>query len=77
MIIGSHFELTSESKVTTSTSEISEDVLGNIQFGKPEATSVNVTKDVDNNTIQVTGFDYSSNCYEKNKKEGPGQLKTG
>lgn len=70
-VLGSNFKLTSESSVTTSTSSISEDVLGNIKFGDNVATSgVTATPDVANNTVQVTGFDYSSNYYAKNAKEG-------
>ncbi len=70
-MLGSNFKLTDKSKVTTTTSSITEDVIGNIKFGNGVATSgVTATPDVANNTVQVTGFDYSSNYYAKNAKEG-------
>lgn len=69
--LGEHFKLTASSKVSLSTSSISEDVLGNILFGDNKAVS-GVTSSVDttSNTIKVTGFDYSSNYYAKDTKEG-------
>ena len=69
--LGSNFKLTSESNVSLTTSTVKEDVLGNVIFdGNTTVTGLNYTKDVTNNTIQVTGFDYSSNYYAKNAKEG-------
>ena len=69
--LGSNFKLTSESNVLLTTSTVTEDVLGNVVFdGNTAATGVTYSKDVTNNTIQVTNFDYSSNYYAKNAKEG-------
>ena len=69
--LGSNFKLTDESSVTLTTSDIKEDVLGNVIFeGNTDATDVTYSMDVTNNTIQVTNFDYSSNYYDKNAKEG-------
>ena len=69
--LGSNFKLTSESTVSLTTSTVKEDVLGNIIFdGNTAVTGITPTKDVASNTIQVTGFDYSSNYYAKNAKEG-------
>lgn len=69
--LGSNFKLTSESSVSLTTSTVKEDVLGNVIFdGNTTVTDLNYTKDVTNNTIQVTGFDYSSNYYAKNAKQG-------
>lgn len=69
--LGEHFKLTANSKVSVSTSSISEDVLGNIMFGNNTALSgITPTVDTTSNTIQVTGFDYSSNYYSKGTKEG-------
>ena len=69
--LGEHFKLTASSKVSLSTSSISEDVLGNILFGGNTAVSgVTPTIDTTSNTVQVTGFDYSSNYYAKGTKEG-------
>ena len=69
--LGEHFKLTDSSKVSVSTSSISEDVLGNIMFGNNTALSgITPTVDTTSNTIQVTGFDYSSNYYAKGTKEG-------
>lgn len=69
--LGEHFKLTDSSKVSVSTSSISEDVLGNILFGNNTAVSgITPTVDTTSNTIQVTGFDYSSNYYAKGTKEG-------
>ncbi len=69
-VLGDHFKLTSESTVTTSESSVSEDVLGNIKFGAGVANDLTPTIDVENNTVQVTGFDFSSNYYAKNEKQG-------
>ena len=69
--LGKHFKLTADSKVSLSTSSISEDVLGNILFGDNVALrGITPTVDTTNNTVQVTGFDYSSNYYAKGTKEG-------
>lgn len=69
--LGEHFKLTASSKVSLSTSSISEDVLGNILFGDNVALSgITPTIDTASNTIKVTGFDYSSNYYAKGTREG-------
>lgn len=69
--LGSNFKLTEKSTVTITTSSITEDVIGNITFGNGVANnSVSATFNVANNTVQVTGFDYSSNYYAKNAKDG-------
>ena len=70
-VLGNNFKLTSNSRVKTLTSSIYEDVLGNVVFGaETEVNNLSVTPDIANNTIEVTGFDYSSNHYVKNVKNG-------
>lgn len=59
--LGDKFMLTNASTATAKTAQISYDALGRIQEGTPTAAGYTVTKDVANNTVKLTGFDYSTN----------------
>ena len=58
--LGNTFKLTDASVATAKTSQIYYDSLGRIYEEDPVDASYNITKNVANNTVQLTGFDYSS-----------------
>lgn len=59
--LGDTFMLTNDSKATAKTAQISYDALGRIQEGTPTVAGYTPTTDVANNTVKLTGFDYSTN----------------
>lgn len=58
--LGDTFMLTNSSTATAKTSQIYYDSLGRIYEEAPTTASYSITKNVSNNTVQLTGFDYSS-----------------
>ena len=58
--LGDMFMLTDASKATAKTATISYDSLGVMNEDTPVASSLTPTKDVANNKVQLTGFDYST-----------------
>ncbi len=58
--LGDTFMLTNTSTATAKTSQIYYDSLGRIYEEAPVNASYDITKNVSNNTVQLTGFDYSS-----------------
>lgn len=58
--LGDTFMLTDDSDATAKTSQIYYDSLGRIYEEEPVLAGYDVTKNVTNNTVQLTGFDYSS-----------------
>ncbi|MBQ4605008.1 MAG: hypothetical protein IJB16_10435, partial [Clostridia bacterium] len=58
--LGDTFMLTNDSVATAKTSQIYYDSLGRIYEEEPVNANYSVTKNVSNNTVQLTGFNYSS-----------------
>ncbi len=58
--LGDTFMLTDDSVATAKTSQIYYDSLGRIYEEEPVTANYSVTKDVLNNTVKLTGFNYSS-----------------
>lgn len=57
--LGDTFKLTDASVATAKTSQIYYDSLGRIYEETPVDANYSITKNVTNNTVQLTGFDYS------------------
>lgn len=58
--LGDTFMLTNDSVATAKTSQIYYDSLGRIYEETPQNANYTITKNVSNNTVQLTGFNYST-----------------
>ncbi len=58
--LGDTFKLTDASVATAKTSQIYYDSLGRIYEETPVTANYNITKNLTNNTVQLTGFNYST-----------------
>lgn len=64
--LADEFKLTDSSTVKATFTDIYTNAMGNTAFSDPvEATGVTASKDIDANSIEVKGFDFSSNYFAK------------